>query len=185
MNKTKTSSQTFCKTLLSSEASAATSLSYCSLRDDSQSNLPELQNSVEMELGNNARNNKLKSNSHRAQDPSNTVRKCLQYSHDRNPDTYLSSGSSSYKSFPSIVNVTSPSMVPKNQLESRFVETHEREICDNFLPSQEVQETTELNILGPYIDVPSRITAILSHIVSPDDFWMQLEDTNEFPCFQT
>lgn len=181
----KTSSQTFCKTLLSPGASSATSLSYCSIRDDSQSNLPQLQNSVERELGNNARNNNLKFNFHQAQDPSNTVPKCLQYSHDRNPDTYLSSESSSYKSFSSIANVTSPLTLSKNQLESRFGETHESEICDNFLSSQEVQETTELTISYPGIYVSSRIRAILSHIVSPDDFWMQLEDTKELPSFQT
>lgn len=166
-------SQACVKTILPSKTSSVSS-SYCSLQDICDITPPptlhEECNIVNTDYGSSSWSNK---------NLKNVEREILQSSHFQQESSQSLSQNSCYHSLSSNISAI------KNVGYSSNFETFEHDKSDCSVQNvicktPEIQSRPIAVVLPSSISVPSIISATLTHVINPHDFWMQLENSNGY-----
>ncbi|GFW87193.1 uncharacterized protein TNCV_5125471 [Trichonephila clavipes] len=168
---TTTSSHTCVKTVLPSKTLSVSS-SYCSLQDICANTPPPTLNE-ECNAGNTDYVSSIWPN----KNVKNVEREVLQSSQFQQESSQSLSGNSFYHSFSSNISAI------KDVANSSNFETleHDKSDCSAqnvICKTSQIQSRPTAIILPSSISVPSIISATLTHVVNPHDFWMQLENSN-------
>ncbi|GIY56985.1 uncharacterized protein CEXT_142111 [Caerostris extrusa] len=163
--------------VLPSQASSLSSASYCSLYDVSDVASPttphKKNNDMNSKCCSSVSSGKNLENSEKISSSSGFHRESLQ-----------SLSLTSYNSTSSHISTTKLPGEFSNKINSQNLETMENVNPEYFIKNVKSQNSirTELNssILPSSISIPSVISATLTHVVNPDDFWMQLENSNGY-----